>query len=58
MPAGQWFWIIYVIIGVMGGCLGPMYIADRRWFGGGLVVFILIGLLGWGIFGSPISSGR
>lgn len=54
MTAGIWFWIIYVIALLFSGGwywrtpslqpLGPV----------GLVIFILIGLLGWGEFGPPI----
>lgn len=54
MPAGIWFWIIYVIIGILGGFWGCAVCPDRRWFGGGAVIYILIGLLGWGVFGPPI----
>lgn len=54
MSAGQWFWIIYVVIGIFGGFFGAGYAGDRRWFVGGLVAFVLIGLLGWGVFGPPI----
>jgi len=55
MSAGIWFWIIYVIVGLLGGVFG--WRADpgqRYFFGGGLILYILIGLLGWGIFGAPL----
>ena len=54
MSAGIWFWIIYVLCAVFGGYFGFTAGGDRRYLGGGLIVFILIGLLGWGIFGSPL----
>ncbi len=54
MPAGIWFWIIYIIVGILGGFFGCYSGCDRRWFGGGIVVYILLGLLGWGVFGPPI----
>ena len=54
MSAGIWFWIIYVIIGLFGGFWGFSNVTDRRWLGGGFVIFVLIGLLGWGVFGPPI----
>ncbi len=52
MSAGIWFWVIYVICALFGGWSlrgSPSY-----FWGGGLVVFILVGLLGWGVFGPPI----
>jgi hypothetical protein len=58
MGANIWFWLIYVIFGVFGLLgIGPWY-RDRvgPWgpFGGWLVLFILIGLLGLHVFGSPV----
>lgn len=57
MP-GRGFWLIFVIVGLLGGFFwwpraagGP----DRFYpFGGYLIVLILIGLLGVGVFGWPI----
>jgi hypothetical protein len=46
MSAGNWFWIIYVVILICGGCFGFSNGADRRWWGGGFVVAVLLGLLG------------
>ena len=54
MPPGMWFWIIYVIIVIMGLGWGFANNWDRRGLGGSFVLFMLIGLLGWGIFGPPI----
>ncbi len=54
MTAGNWFWIIYVIIGVLGVGSGFTNGLDRRWLGGVSIIFILVGLLGWGVFGPPI----
>jgi hypothetical protein len=54
MAAGIWFWIVFVIIGLFGGMWGFTSPCDRRWLGGSFVVYILIGLLGWGVFGPPI----
>jgi hypothetical protein len=51
MSAGIWFWIIYVICALFGGWLSFPF---ERKSGVWLVVMILIGLLGWGIFGPPI----
>lgn len=53
MSAQSWFWIIYVLAAIFGGYLG--YRSENRYyFGGSLVVFILIGLLGWIVAGSPL----
>jgi hypothetical protein len=53
MSAAIWFWIIYVISLVFGGwMIWPA--PDRRIFGSWGILFILIGILGWGVFGPPI----
>ena len=53
MSAGNWFWVLYVIVALFGGY--SLYgMGDRRYFGGGIVVFVLIGLLGWSQFGPPL----
>ena len=55
MSAGIWFWIIYVLCLLFGvWSVWPTYRDSPRVFGGGLVVFILLGLLGWRVFGPPI----
>jgi hypothetical protein len=53
MGANIWFWLIYVMSLVFGGWLiWPGQ--DRRLMGSWGILFILIGILGWGLFGSPI----
>ena len=54
MSAGIWFWLIYVICVVFG--MWSEWPSDNNYrpLGGRFVVFILLGLLGWGIFGSPL----
>ena len=55
MPKGLLFWVIYIICLVlwlgasfgMGGVYGHLA-------GGGIIEFILFGLLGWATFGPPI----
>ena len=54
MSAGQWFWIVYVICFLFGGFWCGFWPDNRRWAWPGVIVFILLGLLGWGIFGPPI----
>jgi len=47
------FWIIYLICFLFGGWWG--FTGDnRRYVWPGLIVFILVGLLGWAVFGAPI----
>lgn len=53
MSAGPWFWILYVIVGIFG-CFFGWQCQDRRRTVGGLLLFVLVGLLGWGVFGPPI----
>jgi len=51
MTAGIWFWILYVLSLVLTGFWNwPFNQAHAPW---GLI-YILIGLLGWGVFGAPI----
>lgn len=54
MSAGIWFWIIYVVIGVFGCWLGYTSPGDKRIGGALFLLFILVGLVGWGVFGPPI----
>lgn len=58
MPAGIWFWIIYVICAIFGMFFNWPAEPGTPWswrpFGWSIVLLILIGLLGWGIFGPPI----
>lgn len=59
MTADIWFWLIYVIsilfgswsIWPLGAEQGPMRF---RPLGAVLVLFVLIGLLGWRVFGTPL----
>ena len=56
MPISLLFWILYILALVFGfawnrGILGPY----GPW-GGGLLIFILIGLLGWHDFGAAIHN--
>jgi hypothetical protein len=58
MGANIWFWLIYVLIGVLGVLgLGPWRPQGApTWapFGSWLILFILIGILGISVYGSPI----
>jgi len=57
MGANIWFWLLYVLtlfFGVWG--MNPWRPGEYQWapFGGWLILFILIGILGLHEFGSPI----
>lgn len=52
------FWIIWLICLIFGGVGVFRSADDNRWYGGGfsLVVWVLLGLLGWATFGAPIKG--
>lgn len=57
MSKGLLFWVIWVLCvliwaGVNFGGFGTPYVA--HWAGGGVIEFILFGLLGWATFGPVI----
>jgi hypothetical protein len=54
MNAGIWFWIFYVISLVFGGGWYWRNPGSQVFGPYALMFYILIGLLGWGIFGAPI----
>jgi hypothetical protein len=51
MSSGIWFWIIYVISILFGGYLGWPF--DRK-SGIWIILFVLVGLLGYRVFGAPV----
>jgi hypothetical protein len=56
MSKGVWFWVIWVLavlayFGVFAfGWGGPIYGP----VGQGVILFVLVGLVGWQVFGPPI----
>ncbi len=51
MTAGIWFWIIFAVsLLFTGWWWWPLNAERGPWF----VLYILLFLLGWGVFGSPI----
>ena len=57
MSAGIWFWLLWVITLIFGGWgMNPWRPAGVPWapFWSWLILFILIGLLGLHVFGSPV----
>ena len=55
MSAGIWFWLVYVLSILFGGGWYWRNQAPLQLFGPYVLIFyILFGLCGWGIWGSPI----
>jgi hypothetical protein len=54
MGAGQWFWIVYVICVLFGAWGHYPFQTNYRPFLSYIVLFVLIGLLGWHDFGPPL----
>ncbi len=53
LDKGDVFWVVYLICLIFGGWAGYS-IGDKRYIGGGIVIFVLVGLIGWQVFGAPI----
>ena len=53
MPIGLLFWIVYLVALIFGayGAFTPAWPGGRF---GGLVAIILVGLLGWAVFGFAV----
>ncbi len=54
MTAGIWFWILYAVCLIFSGGWYWRSPESKPFAPYGLVFFVLIGLLGWGVFGPPI----
>jgi hypothetical protein len=56
MELKNWFWVFYVLALILWGWMeyvpGQPYPVRR--LPGGLLFFVLIGLLGWQVFGSAV----
>ena len=51
------FWVLYIIaliFGAWGNYTAGQPYPFGRWASGSLLVFVLIGILGWAIFGAPV----
>ena len=46
------FWVLYLVALVFSAYTNRA--GFPNWFGGGLLYFVLIGILGWGVFGAAI----
>lgn len=57
MTLQNWFWAIYVLSLLFFGFGYWRDDAPNRWrWGGWIIVWVLIGILGWKLFGSPIKG--
>ncbi len=56
MSFGLLFWILMLIWLVFGWFYNssPGTFGTYGWAGNSLLLFILLGLLGWGVFGAPV----
>ncbi len=56
MAAGSWFWVIFVICVIFGLWGNNPWRAAPTWgpFSSLVVIFVLLGLLGYHAFGSPV----
>jgi hypothetical protein len=56
MPKGLLFWVIWVICVViwLGAHFTPIGAGFGPYLGGGVIEFVLFGLLGWAVFGPVI----
>ena len=58
MPIGIWFWVFYVLAILFGTWLNYEP-AQPLWFrraGAYAVLWLLVGLLGWRVFGSVVKN--
>lgn len=58
MTISTLFWAVWLLCLIFGGVGAFRSEPAGRWYGGGfsLVVWVLLGLLGWSVFGSPIKG--
>jgi hypothetical protein len=58
MSVSVLYWTIWLLCLIFGGVGAFRAAPTDRWYGGGfsLVVCVLLGLLGWATFGSPIKG--
>jgi hypothetical protein len=56
MTLAIWFWVLMVISAVFGAWSGrtPGQPYTYRVWGSSLLIFVLLALLGWKVFGGPV----
>lgn len=57
-PIGLWFWILMLIWLLLGAWVNFPRGDNRAFgpFGGSLLLFVLLALIGWHVFGSPFAK--
>ncbi len=55
MTFAAWYWVFFVLYALFGGYWAFRPNGDRYWFGGHLIFVILLGILGWAVFG-PVAK--
>lgn len=57
MQISVWFWVIYILALLFCGFGLYRSPVEARWgYGGWFITWILIGLLGWKLFGGPVQG--
>ena len=56
MPIGLLFWVLYIIAVLFGAWASYGQPNWPRLFGGHFVLWILVGMLGWHVFGPAIKQ--
>ena len=54
MSAAVWFWIIMIVPLLFGGWRFYNDAPNRPFYGFGFILWVLLFLIGWKLFGSPI----
>lgn len=56
MSRGSLFWMLMILLFL--GVIGPMFYPEQAWvrFGSSVFAFVLIGLLGWEVYGPAVKG--
>ncbi len=57
MPLGIIFWVLMLIIIIVYCFMGYSDVPNRRYYGMGLLTFVLLFILGWKVFGFIVQDG-
>jgi hypothetical protein len=56
MTPAFWFWAIYVLSIIFGIYRGYSDAPSRPYWINSIVFYVLVGLLGWAVFGGPLKG--